>query len=125
MSGEDRFIAAVRRTARLLGLAVLGLYLAIFVGEGGFNPLRLRPSESVQMALFLTAGAGLLVAWRREGLGGAMTLAALLLFYLNESWLTGRFPRGWAFAVLAVPATLSLIAAVADRTREPVGGFGR
>jgi hypothetical protein len=125
MSGDGRFISAVRRPARLPGLAVPGLYRAIFVGDGGFNPLRLRPSESVQMALFLTVGVGLLVAWRREGRGGTMTLADILLFYLNEFWLTGRFPRGWAFAILSVPAALSLIASVADRAAKPIGGFGR
>jgi hypothetical protein len=101
----------LRWAARLVGLAVLGLYLAIFVGEG--FPRRLSAAESGQMALFLVACLGLLLAWRWEVLGGALTLAGLALFYANEHRLTGRFPRGFGFAVAAVPAVLFLVAATA------------
>src|SRR5262245_20871240 len=108
---RDRVGAVARWTARVLGLAVLGLYLTIFIGAGGVDPRRLRADEATQMLLFLTACAGLVVAWRRVALGGALTLVALLLFYLNEHRLAGRFPRGWGFAILAPPALLFLASA--------------
>jgi hypothetical protein len=128
-SQADRFVTSVRWSARLLGLAVLGLYLTIFVGEGGFNPGRLSPAESSQMLSFLGSCLGLLVAWSWEGFGGTLTLAGLALFYANEHRLTGRFPRGSGFAVMTVPAVLFL-AAAAIRTCRPglgagaKGGFG-
>jgi hypothetical protein len=129
-TGEaDRFLTSVLWSARLLGLAVLGLCLTIFVGEGGFNPGRLSPAESSQMLLFLASCLGPLVAWRWEGFGGTLTLACLALFSADEHRLTGRFLRRPRFAALAVPTVLFL-AAAAIRTCRPglgagsKGGFG-
>jgi hypothetical protein len=51
--------AGLRWTARLLGAALVGLVLVMFIGEGGFNPLKLVAVEAVQMTVFLTACVGL------------------------------------------------------------------
>jgi len=124
MSPNERPIAssavAVCWAARLLGLAVLGLYAVIIAGEGLPDPRRLTASEASQMALFLAACGGLVLAWRREVAGGLVTLAAVTLFYANELRLAGRLPRGWAFAILVVPALLSLLAASLSNARRHV-----
>jgi hypothetical protein len=122
LSIADRFVQAVRWTARLLALVVLGFLLMIFIGEPAAPLMRLNPRESAQMFLFLTAALGLALAWRWEVLGGALTLTGLALFYLNEYRLMGRFPGGWAFAVMAVPAALFLIAA--STRRKASGAIG-
>jgi hypothetical protein len=125
LSIAERFVPAVRWTARLLALVVLGFLLAIFIGERGTPLVRLNPAESGQMLLFLAAALGLALAWHWEAPGGALTLAGLALFYLNEYRLAGRFPSGWAFAVMAVPAVLFLIAASARRgARGAIGDTG-
>jgi hypothetical protein len=47
----------LRWTARLRAAALVGLVLVVFVGEG-FNPLNLKPVESVQITFFFTTCAG-------------------------------------------------------------------
>jgi hypothetical protein len=125
LSVAERSVPAVRWTARLLALVVLGFLLAISIGERSALMARLNPAESGQMLLFLAAALGLALAWHREAPGGALTLAGLALFYLNKYRLAGRFPGGWAFAVMAVPAVLFLIAGSARRGASgPIGDAG-
>lgn len=104
----------LRWIARVLSLAVVGLVLLIFVGEG-FNPLRLTAHEAVLMVCFWTAIAGLLVAWKREGLGGTLTVGGMLLFYGFHRLTSGVFPRGWAFVVIALPGLFFLCCAAWER----------
>ncbi len=121
----DRLIDGLRWVARLGGLAVVGMAVLFFVGTGGFNPLHLTARELVLMGLFWTAILGLGVAWRCEGIGGALTLGSLLLFYGLEWLFTGSFPRGWGFGVIALPALLFLCcAAWRFRTTRPAGAGG-
>ena len=96
-------------TARVLSLAVLGLVLLFFVGEGGFNPVTLSAREAVMMFFFLTTCLGLVVAWHREGAGGVMAICSMALFYTASWAFTGDFPRGWAFAAMLLPAFLFLL----------------
>jgi hypothetical protein len=105
---SDSVTRPVRWLARGLSLLAAGMVVLFFVGEGGFNPLRLTGSEAVPMALFFTSWLGLLVAWRWELLGAAMTLGGMGLFYLAHYLEAGRWPRGWAFAFIASPAVFFL-----------------
>src|SRR5829696_1739017 len=79
-----------------------------FVGTGGFDPPTLTDTEAVQMALFGTAWLGLLIAWRWELPGAATTPGGMVLFYAAEFLADGQFPRGWAFAAVALPGALFL-----------------
>jgi hypothetical protein len=105
---SDPVTLGVRWLARGLSLLVAGTVALFFVGSGGFDPLSMSGAEAALMALFWTAWAGLLVAWRWELLGGAMTLGGMLLFYCVEFVADGHFPRGWAFAAIALPGVLFL-----------------
>jgi hypothetical protein len=108
---SDRFGTGLRWAARLLATAVVALAVLFLVGMGGFNPMQMNLQEAVLMVLFWTAILGLLVGWRWEGVGGALTVGSLFLFYLVE-WLSkGRFPGGWAFGVIALPGLLFLCCA--------------
>jgi hypothetical protein len=120
MIGARRSATGLRWPARLLALAVLALYLTIAVGEGGF-PRHLSTSESIQMALFLAACSGLVLGWRWEVFGGALAFASITLFYANHYRLTGQFPRGFAFAMAAVPAALFIVAGVTRRRSVGLG----
>lgn len=93
---EQQCITGVRWLVRVLAIAVVGFVLVIYVGEGGFNPLRLTPGEAASMVLFWAAVIGLLLAWRWEIVGGALTVGGILLFYGLHWFLAGTFPRGWA-----------------------------
>lgn len=119
---SDPLTFGARWLARGLSLLVAGSVVLFFVGYGGFDPLEMSGAESAEMFLFWAAWLGLLVAWRWELLGGAMTLGGILLFYGVEFLTDGHFPRGWAFAAIALPGALFLVCGLRARltTCRPV-----
>lgn len=105
---SDPLTRMVRWLARGLSLVAAGMILLFFVAPGGPDPMTLSALEAELMLLFVTAWVGLLVAWRWELLGAAMTVGGLLLFCAVEWWATGRLPRGPAFGLIALPGLLFL-----------------
>jgi hypothetical protein len=107
--------AGLRWTARLLGAALVGLVLVILIGEGGFNPLKLRLVEAIQMALFLTTCIGVVIAWRWPFIGGAISTGGILLFFAVEVAVTGSFPKGLVFHLMPLPGILFLLSGFIGR----------
>jgi hypothetical protein len=94
--------------ARALSIVSVFVLLLFFIGEG-FNPAALRSREWVLMLFFpIGVVAGMVVAWRREDLGSAITIFSLIAFYLTHYLFSGGFPRGWAFVAFAAPGFLFL-----------------
>jgi hypothetical protein len=93
---------------------LLGLIVALFVGEG-FNPLNLRGLEIVQMCLFTAACAGMAIAWPRQQLGAAISLVAMVLFLAVEWLATRRMPHGMMFYLMLVPGVLFLLSSSLHR----------
>jgi hypothetical protein len=106
----------LRWTARGLSAVLVGVVLLIFVGEG-FNPLKLKGIEPVQMALFWTACVGMVVAWRWPLVGGALSIGGMTLFFAVESAVTGRLPRGSFLYLMLLPGVLFLLSALIRRRR--------
>jgi hypothetical protein len=107
---------SVRWTARVLSAVLVGIALLIFVGEG-FNPLKLKGIEPIQMALFWTACLGMVLAWRWPAAGGALSLGGMILFFAVETAVTGRLPRGLFLYLMLLPGTLFLLSALLRRRR--------
>jgi hypothetical protein len=103
------FIVVIRWTARILGILCLGLFLLFLVGEGGFNPFHLTMIELLMTLCLLIVLIGILVAWKKEGWGGAIMVGSIILFYLINFAGSRKFPGGWVFPVLLVPGVLFLI----------------
>ena len=51
----------------------------------------------------------MIVAWRREGIGGSITVASFLAFYLIHLLTAGKFPKGWGWLTFAAPGFLFLL----------------
>jgi len=99
----------LRWLARALSILTVAILLVFACGEG-LNWSRFTPGELLLFACFpLGLCAGMVVAWWREGLGGGIAVASLVAFYLLDRFWSGSFPRGFAFAALAVPGFLFLI----------------
>ena len=98
----------LRWTARVLSALLVGIVLLILVGEG-FNPLRLKGLEPVEMALFWTACVGMVVAWRRPVAGGALSLGGMALFFAVELAVTGGLPRALFLYLMLLPGILFLV----------------
>jgi hypothetical protein len=107
--GRPTLTGAVRWTARIWTVASIGLVLAFLVGEG-FHPSQIQPREWLGLVFFpVGICAGMILAWWKEGLGGAITVGSLAVFYLIHLATAGTFPRGWAFLVFAAPGFLFLL----------------
>jgi hypothetical protein len=86
---------------------IIGVVLLIFFGEG-FNPLKLKGVEVPQMIFFWTACIGMVLGWRWPMIGGALSVAAMALFFAVELAVTGKSPGGFVYLML-LPGILFLV----------------
>lgn len=107
---------ALRWAARVLSIASTAVLFLFLVGEP-FDVSRITAKEWIGFAFFpIGIVIGFAVAWWREGLGGAITTASLLVFclvYLNS------ISKGWAFFVFAFPGLLFLLSGLLSRWSKP------
>ena len=106
----DRITNWIRWLARGIGsfLALSFLYLGITTGPS--------PPSLEELAVVFTLLIGVLIAWRREGLGGLiLVLAAVVLFLIMSVVVTTKYPDQWPSLMLLfvvpylVPGILFLI----------------
>ena len=112
-------IVTLRWTARVWSVISISLILLFFVGEG-FSPAQVAPKEWVGLVFFpVGVVVGMLVAWRKESWGGGITVLSLFAFYgVYGYWLSGAFPRGWAFVVFSAPGILFLVTALLSQRKQ-------
>ncbi|MGB7723903.1 MAG: hypothetical protein WBL65_28640, partial [Bryobacteraceae bacterium] len=103
MSAVWRAAVIGRWTARIAGTLMALFFLAFFIGEGFPNIFRLPWRESLSVLALSAVVVGLLLAWKWEGLGGAVAVVAMVAFML----LIGM--RGVAPGLLLVPAAIGLL----------------
>lgn len=108
--------SVLRIIARVWGVASTMLLLAF--AFGGREAFRMTAGEAVGF-LFFPIGviAGFAVAWRRERLGGLITVASLALFYLWMFARSGRWSVGPYFLLFAAPGFLHLASARMSRSK--------
>lgn len=109
-------IIRLRWFARIWSLLSVVLLFLFFIGEG-IELAKVAPQEWLGLLFFpIGIALGLMFAWWKEGLGGAITVASLLAFYLIYGLLLrGSFPKGWAFPLFAAPGLLDLVVWWASR----------
>ena len=93
------------------GTSVLSLgFLLMFLGPEDTPTAGVTPGQVVGFLFFpFGVAVGLVLAWWREGLGGAIAGASLAGFYLVYGLLlSDRIPQGPWFAVFTAPALLFL-----------------
>jgi hypothetical protein len=98
-------------------IAALGSAVALFVILAGFAPWvvsshfdgGLTPSDVVLLALFIAAVIGLLVAFWKPRLGGALTLIAVGLHWGGMMLFWSPPFVGYFYGWCAVPAVLNLM----------------
>jgi hypothetical protein len=104
--GQGGLTLAVRWTARVWAIVTIGVVILLSLGEG-IHPA--GPAEL--MGLVLYPGGicvGMILAWWKEGLGGGVTVASLVAFYILYTVTKGSLPPGWAWLILAIPGFLFL-----------------
>lgn len=97
----DQTTLWTRRIARGLGLVLLALVLALFIGEGlfGLNLATLQQLNLTEGFMLLAWGMALLgvvVAWVWEGIGGVLIIGSIMLF----AGMNGLTSGTWRVGVL-------------------------
>ena len=87
-----------------VGMAVLLLLLAIFIGEGPPNPFKLTARELFFMATLLTILIGLALAVWRQLIGGIVVLAGIATFTI-----LGGIEHNWVFYAFWLIGLLNII----------------
>jgi hypothetical protein len=107
----------VRWIARITSVIIILGVLAIYIDEGGFNPLRMTGSEAIMMIFFWACVIGLAVAWKWPLIGGLISAISMVLFIVAEFIITGHPPRGVAFETMMIPGLLFVASAKMAKRR--------
>ncbi|MGE3317416.1 MAG: hypothetical protein AB7O26_20055, partial [Planctomycetaceae bacterium] len=107
---------AIRWTARITGFLIVGVFLLFLIGEG-FDPRKLTGAEIPQHAALLVALFGMLLLWKWELLGGALSIAGMIAFYAINFAASGRLPGGPVFPLCFLPGMLILASALIEHRR--------
>src|ERR1039457_3438524 len=112
-----RVAVAGRWTARILGTLMFLLFLAFFFGEGPPHLSSLTSTERLQFLCIADLFLGLVIAWKWEGLGGLITVAAFsFLVAINANHL-----RMWALCVPAIVGAVHIASWARLRVGVPAG----
>jgi hypothetical protein len=102
-------LALIEFLARLGSVASIALLGLIFWGDA-VHPSQISRTEWLGLVFFpIGITIGMVVAWWREGLGSAITLASLVAFYVVYGYIFKNHIGGWAFIVFASPGFLFLL----------------
>jgi hypothetical protein len=110
----DRWMKVLRWIARVWSIVSIIALLLPFIVEGFYWLGATSSREVIGHLCFLAVLVGLIVAWRREGLGGGLVLAGTGVFYLTW-WLSGKTVRGPFLLILAAPGFLFVLHWLLDR----------
>lgn len=97
----------LRLAARAASVVCLAVILLFLVGED-FNFADVTARQWVGFAFFpVGLVAGLVLAWKEEGLGGTIAVISILGVYLVYGLLlNGTLRLGWAFLPFLIPGVL-------------------
>ena len=120
---EDNNLFMMRWTARIFAIACLAvLFLFIFRESSDWSKVS---ADEIVGLLFFPVGLiiGLILAWRKELLGGAIALGSVMFFYLVYGLLlNGSLRQGWWFIVFAIPGALFLAYGIASASGQTAIG---
>lgn len=106
---EGNFLFVLRWIARILSITSVAVLTLFLFGEGSFSSVTLK--EGIGLVFFpFGLIIGLVLAWWKEFIGGAIAVGSILGFYvIYELLISGSWPKGPWFAVFAIPGALFLL----------------
>jgi len=117
---EKTFMAyqIIKWFARILSLLCISFVLLFVIGEG-YNPFKIGLS-ALGKHIFFPFGVciGLIVAWRKDWLGGIISILSFAGFYILHYFSSGRLPKGPWFFIIAFPGILFLLAYFISRLKK-------
>ena len=112
-------ICILRWTTRILGILIALLFIVFFLGETDFSqPPRVTTAETFMiLCIPIMLLIGILVAWKREVMGGMIIVMSILLFNI-VAMISEGFSFELEFGVFLSVGLLFIICGVADRRLE-------
>ena len=86
---EKRIINLLRWLTRILGILLIFVIVLFAVGEGFPNPLALTVDEQLGFVALIIMLAGLILAWKFEGMGGLLVIIGYIFFVALNSRILG------------------------------------
>ncbi len=106
---NERTTRRLRRMARAIGSTVIAFWLFMGVGHAVGESEPLTSEGAIMAGLICASTLGVLVAWRREGPGGAILIACAVAHSTFALFAAGR---NHAFAMLVTGGPFALIGAL-------------
>lgn len=94
--------------AVLVAASILFVFIATVVVGGGDSSSQFTNKDLLMMAAFILAWIGLVLGWKWETVGGALTVGGMMAFYILNFAFSGSFPRGAFFIIIVLPGVLFL-----------------
>ena len=103
-------LAAIRWTARIVGIFVAGTVVALVIGhafseEGLPNPFTQPLPVTLEFAGLFAAVLGVILGWKWELLGGLLIIGGMVVFHVIE----GKVWLGWVFELFALTGVLFVV----------------
>lgn len=116
---SSRTASTLRWVARILGLAVVLVFLVFFVADCvEKGTIAVESDRIVMTVMLLVTFSGLVLAWRWEGVGATLALAGLLGFVMSAPESLPRPAVVVMSALYGVPALLFLLSRSMDRRQD-------
>jgi len=115
-SKKSKTISVIRWITRIIGILIVLLFLVFFIGETDFSKPFSLPVNEIILILFIPVGliAGIIIAWKREIMGGIIIAASVLLFNIT-AYISEGFSFEMDFGIFAFVGLMYIICGVADR----------
>lgn len=100
------FVKLLARYSSMLAFAIV-----LFISFSRGHIPQSASMEDLGLFLCFPLGVciGLLTALKYEGIGGLITVTAMVVFYAFNSYLWGSYPEDSFYLILSSPAVLSLL----------------
>lgn len=109
--------AGICWAARILGSLLAALVLVIvvchaFSEEGLPDPFSQPPGVTLEFLGLFAVWAGVVLAWKWEGVGGLLTIGGVIIFHIVE----GRLWLNWVFGLFGLVGIMFLLCWRLNRT---------
>ena len=117
MEKTRKIISIIRWITRIISISVVLLFLVFFIGEGDFSqPINLTTGEiAMIICVPILLIAGIIIAWKREILGGIVIVGSVLLFNIISMIAETSFTFELDFGLFLFIGLLFIICGVANR----------
>lgn len=106
---EKSIISSLRYTARLFSILLIFIVISLTIGEAFPHPFQLSAKELLFTVALLVMLAGLLLAWKWEGIGGSLIIAGFLIFVISNSIISKSLNLGVFLLIFPLTGILYLI----------------